>query len=128
MDIEIHPKGTACFHWKSIQRQLRISGVIEKISSEESDEYFSTRPRLSQIGAWASLQSQVMKSSSDLPLRIAEYTFRFNIEKIPRPPHWGGYRIIPFKFEFWKEQPYRLHSRLEFTTENGNWSKKQLFP
>ena len=118
------------FHWKTLQRQVRVKGVVEKVSPEEADVYFAGRPRLSKIGAWASDQSRPLADRSVLESRLAQAEARFPTEDVARPPHWSGYRVVPHRFEFWRDMPYRLHDRLILTREAGQdaWVTERLFP
>lgn len=127
-DLVANCKATLCFHWKSTCKQVRISGLVEKVSEKESDEYFSSRARMSQIGSWASRQSEPMKNSHELEIKVLEYAVKFNITKIPRPPHWGGFRLSPTRIEFWEEKPSRLHTRRQFLKNNDCWSCDYIFP
>jgi len=126
-----NPYAEANFYWKSLKKQIRVSGAVEKVSAEESDEYYNSRYRDSRIGAWASKQSQIMENGyDDLEKLFAQYDEKFDgVEDPPRPGHWGGFRIMPEKIEFWEEQPYRLHKRFIFTRdENGDWQQDWLYP
>ena len=123
-----NPQAALCFHWKSIRRQVRIEGRTTKVSAVEADEYFASRPRAAQIGAWASSQSKTLKAPSHLEERLAEFTAKFNSGTIPRPEHWSGYRVIPERIEFWQHGDFRLHDRLCYQREGGNWSREWLFP
>ena len=117
------------FHWKSLGRQVRIDGPAERVSDAEADDYFATRPRGSQIGAWASDQSRPMGSAFELQRRVARFTARFGLGKVPRPPHWAGYRVVPQAIEFWRERPFRLHERRLFRRDaEGRWRASLLFP
>lgn len=127
-NIEVNPNVCATFFWHDLQRQVRIEGTIEKISAAESDEYFATRPRESQIGAWASNQSEVLESREALEERTAQLTAQYEGQTVPRPPHWGGYRIKPTAIEFWQGRASRLHDRFLYTLEGGNWDIKRLNP
>lgn len=127
-DIEAKPYASATFFWQQLQRQVRIEGTIEKVSVQESDEYFASRPRESQIGAWASNQSQVLESREALEQRVASLTKEYEGKDIPRPPHWGGYRIKPTQIEFWQGRPSRLHDRFLYTLDNNNWKINRLNP
>lgn len=129
--LSANPYAETNFYWKSLKKQIRISGAVEKVSKDESDEYYNSRLRDSRIGAWASKQSQIMEHGyEDLENLFAEYDERFDATKNPpRPDHWGGFRIVPEKIEFWEEQPYRLHKRFIFTrADNGDWKKDWLYP
>lgn len=123
-------KAAMCFHWKSLRRQVRVRGIVEKVSDKEADAYFQSRPRGSRIGAWASKQSRPLESRFALEKAVAEYTARFAIGEIPRPAHWSGFRLRPTYLEFWHDRPFRLHDRLIFTRETpeSNWSIQKLYP
>ena len=128
-DLIHHPKATLLFFWKELQRQVRIEGTAEKVSDEESDTYYASRPEGSRIGAWASPQSQVVKSREELENKFSEYQEKFKDKNIPRPPHWGGYRIKPHLIEFWQGRPNRLHDRIQYTLQNDNsWKIERLAP
>ncbi len=120
----------AVFHWKSLKRQVRLRGPVEHISDAEADAYFATRARLSQIGAWASKQSAPLESRLAFEKAVALATARYATGAVPRPPFWGGYRLIPLIMEFWQDRPYRLHDRVEFrrAAPGGAWSKTRLYP
>ena len=111
-----------------IDKQIRMDGVVELINKADSDEYFAKRPRESQIGAWASKQSQEMKFRADFDARIADFTKKFEGSIVPRPEFWSGYRVRPFRIEFWNEYAFRLHDRVVFIAENGGWSQLTLYP
>ena len=116
------------FYWKSIDRQVLISGKIKKISSQESDKYFLTRNRKSQIGAWASKQSQKLKSKSNLKTKFDEIEKKYKGKEIPRPKYWNGYCVYPDSFEFWLQGEGRLHDRVEYKIKSGQWTTKLLYP
>ncbi|MBZ8179131.1 pyridoxamine 5'-phosphate oxidase [Oscillatoria salina] len=117
------------FWWAELERQVRIAGRVEKVSPEESDEYFHSRPENSQIGAWVSNQSQVIESREVLEQRFQELQTKYGEQEIPRPPHWGGYRVIPEEIEFWQGRPSRLHDRLRYRrVENNTWIRERLAP
>lgn len=123
-------KAAMCFHWKSLRRQVRIRGLVEVVSNEEADEYYASRPRGSRIGAWASKQSRPLESRFALEKSVAEYTARYAIGEIPRPPHWSGFRIQPLTIEFWHDRAFRLHDRVEFRRDSpeGSWEKVRMYP
>lgn len=117
------------FFWKELERQVRIEGVAEKVSASESDAYFNSRPAGSRIGAWASPQSKMISSREILNVNVAEAEKRFSSKPIERPPHWGGYRVIPSHIEFWQGRPSRLHDRIKYSLqENGRWNIYRLAP
>ena len=122
------PFASAIFAWLDLHRQVRVRGEIEVVSSEESDAYFASRPRESQIGAWASAQSQVITGREELEAAVAEMTQRFMGGDVPRPPHWGGLRIVPSTVEFWQGRPSRLHDRFRYAWAGTQWSISRLAP
>lgn len=127
--LEENPRACLVFFWKELERQVRITGIIEKLSSEESDEYFHSRPVGSQIGAWTSPQSQVIGSRQELENREKELAAAFAGKEIPRPSHWGGFRVQPHIVEFWQGRPNRLHDRIQYSLEdNGGWKIERLAP
>lgn len=127
-DIKANQSVALCFHWKSTHRQVRIEGQAIPVSETEADAYFSTRPVGSQIGAWASKQSQPLSDRGQLEEALAAYSLKFGDDDVPRPPHWSGFRIIPQEIEFWEEQPFRLHDRLVYTRNGPSWITKKLYP
>jgi pyridoxamine 5'-phosphate oxidase len=123
------PFGSLVFRWFPLERQIRIEGRVEKISAAESDEYFRTRPRGSQLGAWASAQSQIAESRDTIEARWRELEMEYENREVPRPPHWGGFRLIPYAIEFWQGRSNRLHDRLRYHQgANGKWTIDRLWP
>lgn len=120
-DLEGNPNASILFFWPGKERQIRIEGIVEKVSSELSDEYFATRPRGSQVGAWASSQSELLEDRDILEQKVRDFAIQFPSE-VPRPPHWGGYRLQPRMIEFWQGRPSRLHDRIVFEIENNSWN------
>ncbi len=116
------------FHWKSLRRQVRIEGPVHQVNDAEADAYFATRPRGSRIGAWASDQSRPMEGMLVLEKRVAQYTAKFGLGEIPRPPHWSGFRVTPERIEFWKEGRFRLHERIVHIRVGNGWTTERLFP
>jgi len=128
LELNSSPKAAINFHWKTLKRQVRIRGHIERVSEIESDEYYQSRPLGNRIGAWASLQSQKLESRETLISRVSEKEKELGTNP-KRPPHWGGYRIIPTSIEFWQEGEHRLHKRIYYQiSNNGTWQKSELYP
>jgi pyridoxamine 5'-phosphate oxidase len=126
-----NPFAALLFHWKTLNRQVRLEGAVEQVSDAEADAYFATRPRASQLGAWASHQSQPLDGWGELEKRVAMYTAKFHVGEVPRPEFWSGFRLHPERFEFWKEGNFRLHKRFVFTPSDGGtkkWDAQQVFP
>ena len=116
------------FHWKSLKRQIRIEGLSEPVTDAEADAYFASRDRGAQIGAWASDQSRVMTGRFDLEKRVAQFTAKFGVSKIERPPFWSGFRVVPNRLEFWSDGHFRLHERLIYLKDGEDWRTERLFP
>lgn len=128
-ELADNTKAALLFHWKPLGRQVRIEGRVEHVTDAESDAYFASRPRVSRLGAWASDQSRELATRAELEARLAEYEARYPGDDIPRPAHWSGYRVIPERFEFWQNMPFRLHDRTVYTiAANGGWTIRKLFP
>jgi pyridoxamine 5'-phosphate oxidase len=126
--LEANPRAALLFHWKSLRRQVRIEGRVERVTSSEADAYFASRARDSQLGAWASDQSRPLDSRETFEQRFEQVASRFEGQEVPRPPHWGGYRVIPVRIEFWSDRPHRLHERRLFTRTEGGWTEGLLYP
>ena len=128
-ELADNPQATIVFFWKELERQVRVEGIVEKVSSEESDTYFFSRPTGSQVGAWASPQSSLIVDRSVIEENVIRYTEQFEEESITRPPHWGGYRLKPQLIEFWQGRKSRLHDRLQYTLQqNSTWIIERLAP
>jgi pyridoxamine 5'-phosphate oxidase len=127
-DLRTHPVAAICFHWAALEVQVRAEGPVTQVSDEEADAYFATRPRDSQIGAWASVQSQVIEHASDLANRVAEVEERFEGKDVTRPPFWSGFRLKPERIEFWKARPGRLHERHLYQRSGESWTMETLYP
>jgi pyridoxamine 5'-phosphate oxidase len=127
-ELTANPFCALCFHWKSLQRSVRVEGRVEPVSAEEADAYFASRPRGSRIGAWASQQSRPLEGRWALEKRVAEYTMKFGVGEIPRPDHWTGFRLVPDRIELWRNMPFRLHERRVFHREGAGWRVEMLYP
>ena len=127
--LDANPSAALLFHWKSLRRQVRIEGEVERLADEPSDSYFATRSRDSQLGAWASDQSRPLESRELFERRYEEVKHRFEDQNVPRPDYWGGFRLIPRMFEFWQDRPHRLHERRVFRARgDGSWDEGLLYP
>jgi len=127
-DLAANPRAALLFHWKSLRRQVRIEGKVERVPDAQADVYFATRARDSQLGAWASDQSRRLDSRQTFESRFEEVKRRFEGEDVPRPPHWRGYRVVPERVEFWLDRPHRLHERRLFTRDGEGWTEGLLYP
>jgi pyridoxamine 5'-phosphate oxidase len=128
-ELAEHPDAALCFPWNILARQVRVVGRAERASAEVSDAYFATRPRNSQLGGWASAQSEVLASREELEASLAAAEERFAGREVPRPPNWGGFRIVPYEFEFWQARPFRLHDRFRYRLDDrGDWVIERLWP
>ncbi len=126
--LAAHAVAALTFHWKSLRRQVRIEGLVEPVTPQEADEYFASRPRGSQIGAWASQQSRPLDQRETLEAAIRAVEARYEGQPVPRPPHWSGYRVVPDYIEFWQDREFRLHDRIVFTRTDGEWAKQRFYP
>lgn len=127
-ELAANPRAALCFHWKSLRRQVRVSGPVGPVSDAEADGYFATRARISQLGAWASKQSRPLKGRFELEARVAKYTARFSIGSVPRPPFWSGFYVSPEVIEFWEDRPFRLHMRYVYRRSETGWDTEELYP
>lgn len=129
-ELLANPKAALVFHWKSLGRQVRIRGPVDRVDDAEADAYFATRPRMAQIGAWASRQSAPLESRMAFEQAVVRETAKYGLGLVPRPPHWSGLRVTPMVIEFWRERPFRLHERVEFRRGHPDepWTKALLYP
>ena len=128
LELNANPHAALCFYWKSLAKQVRVEGVIELVADAEADAYFASRPKLSQLGAWASKQSQTLEGRMALEKRVAKYTAKFNVGTIPRPDFWSGLRLRPVQIELWKEEAFRLHDRTRYKRDGNGWTVDSLYP
>jgi pyridoxamine 5'-phosphate oxidase len=129
-ELQSQHKAALCFHWKSLRRQVRVRGLVSTVSAAEADAYFTSRPKDSQIGAWASAQSRPLEGRWALEASVAKHAARYALAKVPRPPHWSGFRISPVEIEFWRDRPFRLHDRLVYrrAAADAPWRTEKLYP
>jgi pyridoxamine 5'-phosphate oxidase len=127
-DLRANPRASLCLHWAKLEKQVRIDGPVVPVSEAEADAYFATRPRLSQLGAWASRQSEPMAGRFELEQAVAAVTLRFHVGRVPRPPNWSGFRVVPDRIEFWHQRPFRHHDRRIFLRAGDAWQQQWLFP
>jgi pyridoxamine 5'-phosphate oxidase len=127
-DLTARPWAALCFHWQPLEVQVRVEGGVTPVEPEEADAYFASRPRGSQIGAWASQQSRAIAARGELEARVTEMSDRFAGGPVPRPPYWSGFRLMPSRMEFWKNMPNRLHDRDLYLLEGGAWRVDKLYP
>lgn len=127
-ELDAQPRAALVFWWQELERQVRIEGTVEQVTAEESDAYFASRPRGSRLGAWASDQSRPLAGRAALEAKLDAVAQRYADGAVPRPPHWGGYRVVPTLVEFWQGRPSRLHDRLEYTRTDEGWTRRRLAP
>jgi pyridoxamine 5'-phosphate oxidase len=127
-ELASDPKAALLFHWKSLRRQVRVRGGVERVTDAEADAYFASRARHSQIGAWASDQSRPLEGRFALEKRVADFGLKFGLGPVPRPPHWSGFRVLPEAIEFWRDRPFRLHERRLYLRAEGGWTTQTLYP
>ncbi|MBB4633724.1 pyridoxamine 5'-phosphate oxidase [Sphingosinicella soli] len=127
-ELAANPQAHLNFHWKSLRRQVRIDGAVEPVTPAEADAYFAVRPRASQIGAWASFQSEPLDDRATLEARVGEFTAKYEGGDVPRPPHWSGYRVVPARMEFWVDRRDRLHERTIYDCGSSGWTRSMQYP
>ena len=128
-ELKVNKKASMCFHWKSLRRQVRILGKVEEVTSKEADEYYKSRPYKNRISAWASSQSQTLDKRETFLNKIKEFEKKYpDQNNVPRPPHWSGWRLMPYEIEFWVDGEGRIHERLNYIKKNGSWERELLYP
>ncbi len=127
-ELRVNPQAAMCFYWDSIDIQVRVEGKVTPVSTQEADAYFATRPRASQIGTWASDQSRPMEGMLALEKRVAKFAAKHAIGKVPRPPFWSGFRLVPVRIEFWHRRSFRLHERIVYDRQGDGWSMRHVYP
>jgi len=127
-ELAANPFAALCFHWKTLQRSVRVEGAVQPVSAAEADAYYASRARGSRIGAWASKQSRPLESRFALEKAVAEQTLHFGLGEIPRPAHWSGFRLVPDRMELWRDMPFRLHERRVFHRAEAGWTMEMLYP
>ena len=127
-ELAAHPEAALLFHWKSLRRQVRIVGAVERVDAATADAYFASRSRDSRLGAWASDQSQPLASREQFMAEFDQVAARFDGQDVPRPPHWGGYRVVPRSIELWQDRAHRLHERRVFARDGNGWSESMVYP
>jgi pyridoxamine 5'-phosphate oxidase len=129
-ELDSNPRAALCLHWKSLRRQIRVRGPVSLVGNEEADAYFATRPKDSQIGAWASRQSRPLEGRFALEIEVARFAAKYALGTVPRPEYWAGYRLVPLAIEFWRDRPFRLHDRLLYERDDtaAPWRTVKLFP
>lgn len=128
VELDSNPRAALVFHWKTLRRQVTVGGPVERVSDEEADAYFASRARGSQIGAWASDQSRPLTGRFELEKKVARFAAKFGAGRVPRPPNWVGYRVVPHRIEFWTDKPFRLHERTLFVRAGAGWTESRLYP
>ena len=127
-DLKLNKKASMCFHWKSLRRQVRVSGSVEKVADSEADDYYNSRPYKNKIGAWASSQSETLKNRQEFLEKEKNFENKYPSNNVPRPPYWSGWRLIPAQIEFWLDGEGRIHERLNYVQRNNEWKKELLYP
>ena len=127
-DLKSNKKASMCFHWKSLRRQVRVSGSVEKVADSEADDYYNSRPYKNKIGAWASSQSETLKNRQEFLEKVKNFENKYPSNNVPRPPYWSGWRLIPAQIEFWLDGEGRIHERLNYVQRNNEWKKELLYP